>query len=68
VAEAYQKAIEDSKLDAIGRSDVDAFKSRNQRRPNMVVTVESKLEVSPEFELPRSKKCRFKRPNWDGSH
>ncbi|HEY4330799.1 MAG TPA: trigger factor [Phycisphaerae bacterium] len=65
VAEAYQKAIEDNKLDAIGDPDVDLSKVEMKDDQNLQVTVE--VEVSPEFELPSIEKISVKRPKLEAT-
>ena len=65
VAEAYQKAIEDHKLEAIGEPDADLSKVELQDDVNLHVTVE--VEVSPEFELPSIEKISVKRPKLEAT-
>ena len=54
VSEAYQKAVEDNKLDAIGEPEIDLSKIELPDNGNLQVTVE--VEVSPEFDLPSIEK------------
>jgi trigger factor len=65
VAEAYQKAIEDNKLEAIGEPDADLSKVELLDGVNLQVTVE--VEVSPEFELPSIEKISVKRPKLEAT-
>lgn len=60
VAEAYEKAIADNKLDAIGDPDVDLTKIELPESGPMSVAVE--IEVTPEFELPSIEKVTVKKP------
>jgi len=65
VAEAYQKAIADNKLEALGDPDADLSKIEMKDGENLVVTVE--VEVAPEFELPSIEKIAVKRPKLEAT-
>jgi trigger factor len=60
VAEAYEKAIEDSKLEAIGDPEVDLAAVELPQSGPLTVTVE--VEVTPEFALPAIEKIAVKKP------
>ncbi len=60
VAEAYEKAIEESKLEAIGDPEIDLKKIELPAEGDLAVTVE--VEVTPEFELPSIEKISVKKP------
>jgi trigger factor len=65
VAEAYQKAIEDNKLDAIGEPDLDI---RTIELPESgPLTVALEIEVTPEFALPSIEKITVKRPKLEAN-
>jgi trigger factor len=65
VAEAYEKAISESKLDAIGEPEVDLAKVELKDGEKLEVIVE--VEVSPEFELPSIEKIAVKRPKLEAT-
>ncbi len=65
VAEAYQKAVEENKLDAIGEPEIDLSKIELPDNASLQVTVE--VEVSPEFELPSIEKIVVKKPKLEAS-
>jgi trigger factor len=65
VAEAYEKAIEDNKLEAIGEPEIDLSKIELPESGNLQVVVE--VEVSPEFELPSIEKIQVKKPKLEAS-
>jgi trigger factor len=65
VAEAYEKAIEDNKLDAIGEPEIDLSKVDLPAEGNLAVTLE--VEVSPEFELPSIENIAVKRPKLEAT-
>src|SRR3954469_15343715 len=65
VAEAYEKAIEENKLSAIGEPEVDLSKVELPEDGDMQVVGE--VEVSPEFELPSIEKISVKRPKLEAT-
>jgi len=65
VAEAYQAAIEEHKLDAVGEPDVDLSKIDLPETGSLTVTLE--IEVKPEFALPSIEKIAVKRPKLEAS-
>lgn len=65
VAEGYQKAIEDNKLDAIGEPEVDLAKVELPESGSLTVTME--VEVTPEFELPNLEGLEVKKPKLEAS-
>ena len=65
VAEAYEKAIEETKLDAIGEPEIDLSKIELPAQGNLTVTME--VEVSPEFELPSIENISVKRPKLEAT-
>jgi trigger factor len=65
VAEAYEKAIEDNKLDAIGDPEIDLNKVEIPESGNMTVSIE--VEVTPEFELPSIEKVAVKKPKLEAN-
>lgn len=60
VAEAYQKALEDHKLKALGEPEVDMEKIELPATGPMTATLE--VEITPEFELPNIEKIAVKKP------
>jgi trigger factor len=60
VAEAYQKAIEDNKIDALGEPDVNLSKVELPESGALTLTVE--VEVTPEFALPSLEGIAVKKP------
>lgn len=65
VAEAYDKAVEDHKLEAIGEPEIDLSKIELPSEGSLAVTVE--VEVSPEFELPSIEKITVKKPRLEAT-
>jgi trigger factor len=65
VAEAYEKAIEDNKLEAIGEPEIDLNKLELPESGNMQLSVE--VEVAPEFELPSIEKIAVKKPKLEAN-
>jgi trigger factor len=65
VAEAYEKAVEDNKLEAIGEPEIDLSKIELPETGNLQVTIE--VEVSPEFELPSIEKIQVKKPKLEAN-
>jgi trigger factor len=65
IAEGYQKAIEDSKLEVLGEPDTDLSKIEMKDGENLKVTLE--VEVAPEFELPSIEKIAVKRPKLEAT-
>ncbi len=65
VAESYEKAIEEHKLDAIGDPEVDLSKVEIPESGNMSVTIE--VEVAPNFELPTIEKIAVKKPRLEAN-
>jgi trigger factor len=65
VAEAYEKAIEDNKLDAIGDPEIDLSKVEIPESGSMTVNIE--VEVTPEFELPSIEKIAVKKPKLEAN-
>ena len=65
VAEAYEAAIAETKLDAIGEPEIDLAKIELPAEGNLQVAVE--VEVSPEFELPSIEKIAVKRPKLEAT-
>jgi trigger factor len=65
IAEAYEKAIEENKLDAIGEPEIDLSKIELPAQGNLTVTME--VEVSPEFELPSIENISVKRPKLEAT-
>lgn len=65
VAEAYEKAIEDNKLEAIGEPEINLAKIELPDSGNLQVSIE--VEVSPEFELPSIEKIAVKRPKLEAN-
>jgi trigger factor len=65
VAEAYEKAVEEHKLEAIGEPEIDLNKIELPDSGNLQVTVE--VEVSPEFALPSIEKIAVKKPKLEAN-
>jgi trigger factor len=65
IAEAYQKAIEDNKLEVLGDPDTDLSKVEMKDGETLVLSVE--VEVAPEFELPSIEKIAVKRPKLEAT-
>jgi trigger factor len=65
VAEAYEKAIEDNKLEAIGEPEVDLAKIELPESGNLHVSVE--VEVAPQFDLPSIEKISVKKPKLEAN-
>ncbi len=65
VAEAYEKAVETNKLDAIGEPELDLSKVELPESGNMTVSVE--VEVTPEFALPSIEKIVVKKPKLEAN-
>jgi trigger factor len=65
VAEAYQKALEDYKLEVLGDPDTDLSKFEMKDGETFVVTLE--VEIAPEFELPSIEKIAVKRPKLEAT-
>ena len=65
VAEAYEKAVEEHKLDAIGEPDVDLTKVELPESGPLTLTIE--VEVTPEFVLPSIEKVAVKRPKLEAN-
>ncbi|MGN6367205.1 MAG: trigger factor [Phycisphaerae bacterium] len=65
VAEAYQKAVEDNKLDAIGEPEIDLNNVELPDAGNLTVAIE--VEVTPEFALPTIEKIAVKRPKLEAN-
>ena len=65
IAEAYQKAIEDHKLEVLGEPDTDLSKFEMKDGFDLVVTLE--VEVTPEFALPSIEKIAVKRPKLEAT-
>jgi trigger factor len=65
VAEAYEKAIESNKLDAIGEPEIDISKIELPETGNMTVSIE--IEVTPEFALPSIEKIVVKKPKLEAN-
>ena len=65
VAEAYEKAIADHKLEAIGEPEVDLTKIELPETGPLTVTVE--VEVTPEFALPSIEKVAVKKPKLEAT-
>jgi len=65
VAEAYEKAVEDNKLNAIGEPEVDLSKVELPDAGDLQVVVE--VEVSPEFDLPSIEKISVKKPKLEAT-
>ncbi len=65
VAEAYEKAIEGNKLDAIGDPEIDLAKIELPDTGNMTVSIE--IEVTPEFALPSIEKITVKKPKLEAN-
>ena len=65
VAEAYEKAVEENKLDAIGEPEVDLTKVELPESGPMTVSVE--VEVTPEFDLPTLEKIEVKKPKLEAN-
>ncbi len=65
VAEAYEKAIENNKLDAIGEPEIDLSKIELPDSGTMTVSVE--VEVTPEFALPSIEKIAVKKPTLEAN-
>jgi trigger factor len=65
VAEAYEKAVEENKLDAIGDPEIDLTKVELPESGNLTVSIE--VEVSPEFALPSIEKIAVKRPKLEAN-
>lgn len=60
VAEAYQKAVEDHKLDAIGEPEIDMSKVELPESGPLTATLE--VEITPDFTLPSIEKIAVKKP------
>ena len=65
VAEAYQKAVEDNKLDAIGEPELDLNNIELPDAGNLTVAIE--VEVTPDFALPSIEKIAVKRPKLEAN-
>jgi trigger factor len=65
VAEAYEKAVKDNKLEAIGDPEVDLSKVELPETGPLTVTVE--VEVTPEFALPSLEKIAVKKPKLEAN-
>ena len=65
VAEAYEKAVEANKLDAIGEPDLDMSKIELPTEGSLEVTLE--VEVTPEFDLPSLEGLEVKKPTLEAS-
>src|SRR6185503_10204458 len=63
--EAYEKAIDDNKLEAIGEPEVDLSKIELPESGNLEVVVE--VEVSPDFALPSIEKIQVKKPKLEAN-
>ena len=65
VAEAYEKAVENNKLDAIGEPEIDLSKVELPDNGSLTVSIE--VEVTPEFALPSIEKIAVKRPKLEAN-
>ena len=65
VGEAYEKAIEETKLEAIGEPEIDLKKIELPAEGPLQVAVE--VEVAPEFELPSIEKISVKKPKLEAT-
>lgn len=65
VAEAYQKAVEDHKLQVLGEPDVDLTKVELPATGPLQVALE--VEITPEFELPSIEKLAVKKPKLEAN-
>jgi trigger factor len=65
VGEAYQKALEENKLEVLGDPDTDLSKVEMTDGKPLELTVE--VEVAPEFELPSIEKIAVKRPKLEAT-
>ena len=65
VAEAYQKAVEDHKLDAIGEPEVDLTKIELPESGPLTVTME--VEITPQFDVPELTSLEIKRPKMEAN-
>jgi len=65
VSEAYQKTVEDNKLDTIGEPEIDLSKVELPVSGPLVVSLE--VEVTPVFELPTIEKIAVKRPKLEAN-
>jgi trigger factor len=65
IAEAYQKALEDNKLEVLGDPDTDL--SKFEMKDGMPLEVEVEVEVAPEFELPSIEKIAVKKPKLEAT-
>ncbi len=60
VAEAYEKAVADNKLDAIGEPEIDMAKIELPETGPLTINLE--VEVTPQFEVPEIDTIEVKRP------
>jgi trigger factor len=60
VAEAYQKAVEEQKIDAIGEPEIDMSKIELPESGPLTINLE--VEVTPQFDVPDVKDLEIKRP------
>jgi trigger factor len=65
IAEAYQKALEDNKLEVLGEPDTDLTKF--EMKDDVPFEVALEVEVAPEFELPSIEKIAVKRPKLEAT-
>ncbi len=65
IAEAYQKAIEDNKIDAIGEPDLDITKIELPETGPLTLSVE--VEVTPDFEIPNIENVKVKKPKLEAN-
>ena len=65
ISEAYQKALEEHKIDAIGEPDADISKVEIPATGPLTFSLE--VEVTPEFELPSIEKIVVKKPKLEAN-
>jgi len=65
VSEAYEKAVEESKLDTIGEPEVDMAKI--ELPDSGPLTINIQVEVTPEFELPALDGIEVKKPRLEAN-
>jgi len=65
VAEAYQKAVEDHKLDTLGEPEIDLSKIELPESGPLTVNLE--VEVTPQFEVPEVASLPIKRPKMEAT-
>jgi trigger factor len=65
IAEGYQKALEDNKLEVLGDPDTDI--SKIEMKDGEPLVVELEVEVAPEFELPSIEKIAVKKPKLEAT-